>query len=221
MIKAVIFDFDGLIVDTESVWFEAYKEVLQRYEVELTLQKFSEVVGTSDEILFDFINSNLKEPIEKELIEQMAKGLVDEKLLEPALRENVEDYLISAKNVGLQIALASSSSREWVESFLKKLNIYEYFSVIKTKDDVKKVKPDPELYLKAIEEIGVQASEAVAFEDSLNGLTAATKAGLHCVIVPNQVTSHLKFENHSLRLSSMAEKSLEDVIKHLTNKLID
>ncbi|PEC48873.1 HAD family hydrolase [Bacillus sp. AFS077874] len=221
MIKAVIFDFDGLIVDTESVWFEAYKEVLQRYEVELTLQKFSEVIGTSDEILFNFINSNLKEPIEKELIEQMAKGLVDEKLLEPALRENVEDYLISAKNAGLQIALASSSSREWVESFLKKLNIYEYFSVIKTKDDVKKVKPDPELYLKAIEEIGVQASEAVAFEDSLNGLIAATKAGLHCVIVPNQVTSHLKFENHSLRLSSMAEKSLEDVIKHLTNKLID
>ncbi|PFH88684.1 HAD family hydrolase [Bacillus sp. AFS088145] len=218
MIKAVIFDFDGLIVDTESVWFEAYNEVLQRYEVELTLQKFSEVVGTSDEILFDFINSNLKEPIEKELIEQMAKELVDEKLLEPALRESVEDYLISAKNAGLQIALASSSSREWVESFLKKLNIYEYFSVIKTKNDVKKVKPDPELYLKAIEEIGVQASEAVAFEDSLNGLIAATKAGLHCVIVPNQVTSHLEFENHSLRLSSMAEKTLEDVIKHITNK---
>jgi putative hydrolase of the HAD superfamily len=218
MIKAVIFDFDGLIVDTESVWFEAYKDVLQRYEVELTLQKFSEVVGTSDEILFDFINSNLKEPIEKGLIEQMAKELVDEKLLEPALRENVEDYLISAKNAGLQIALASSSSREWVESFLKKLNIYEYFSVIKTKDDVKKVKPDPELYLKAIEEIGVQASEAIAFEDSLNGLIAATNAGLHCVIVPNQVTSHLEFENHSLRLSSMAEKSLVDVIKHITNK---
>ncbi|UPM52724.1 HAD family hydrolase [Gottfriedia acidiceleris] len=218
MIKAVIFDFDGLIVDTESVWFEAYKEVLHRYEVELTLQKFSEVVGTSDEILFDFINSNLKEPIEKELIEQMAKELVDVKLLEPALRESVEDYLISAKNAGLQIALASSSSRQWVESFLKKLNIYEYFSVIKTKGDVKKVKPDPELYLKAIEEIGVQASEAIAFEDSLNGLIAATKAGLHCVIVPNRVTSHLEFENHSLRLSSMAEKSLEDVIKHITNK---
>jgi len=218
MIKAVIFDFDGLIVDTESVWFEAYKEVLQRYEVVLTLQKFSEVVGTSDEILFDFINLNLKEPIEKKLIEQMAKELVDEKLLKPVLRESVEDYLISAKNAGLQIALASSSSREWVESFLKKLTIYEYFSVIKTKDDVKKVKPDPELYLKAIEEIGVQASEAIAFEDSLNGLIAATKAGLNCVIVPNQVTSHLEFENHSLRLSSMAEKSLEDVIKHITNK---
>ncbi|MFB7140814.1 HAD family hydrolase [Gottfriedia sp. NPDC056225] len=216
MIKAVIFDFDGLIVDTESVWYEAYKEVLNRYEVELTLQKFSEVVGTSDEILFEYINSNLKEPIEKENIEQMAKELVDEKLLEPVLRESVEDYLISAKNAGLQIALASSSSREWVQSFLEKLNIYKYFSVIKTKDDVAKVKPDPELYLKAIEEIGVDVTEAVAFEDSLNGLIAATKAGLQCVIVPNSVTSHLAFENHSLRLSSMAEKSLEDVIEQLS-----
>jgi len=214
MIKAVIFDFDGLIVDTESVWFEAYKEVLLRYDVELTLQKFSEVVGTSDEVLFNYIDSNLKEPIEKEMIEQLAKELVDEKLLEPVLRESVEDYLIAAKNAGLHIGLASSSSREWVESFLKKLNIYEYFSVIKTKDDVTKVKPDPELYLKAIEEIGVQVTEAIAFEDSLNGLIAATKAGLHCVIVPNSVTSHLEFENHSLRLSSMAEKSLVDVIKH-------
>ncbi|PGS53480.1 HAD family phosphatase [Bacillus sp. AFS041924] len=214
MIKAVIFDFDGLIVDTESVWFEAYKEVLLRYDVELTLQKFSEVVGTSDEVLFNYIDSNLKEPIEKEMIEQLAKELVDEKLLEPVLRESVEDYLIAAKNAGLHIGLASSSSREWVESFLKKLNIYEYFSVIKTKDDVTKVKPDPELYLKAIEEIGVQVTKAIAFEDSLNGLIAATKAGLHCVIVPNSVTSHLEFENHSLRLSSMAEKSLVDVIKH-------
>ncbi|PEJ57251.1 HAD family hydrolase [Bacillus sp. AFS002410] len=216
MIKAVIFDFDGLIVDTESVWYEAYKEVLNRYKVELTLQKFSEVVGTSDEILFEYINSNLKEPIEKEIIEQMAKELVDEKLLEPVLRESVEDYLISAKNAGLQIALASSSSREWVQSFLEKLNIYEYFSVIKTKEDVAKVKPDPELYLKAIEEIGVDVTEAIAFEDSLNGLIAATKAGLQCVIVPNSVTSHLAFENHSLRISSMAEKSLEDVIEQLS-----
>ena len=60
MIKAIVFDFDGLIVDTEVVWFEAYKEVLLQYEVELTLQKFSEVVGTSDEVLYEYINTNLK-----------------------------------------------------------------------------------------------------------------------------------------------------------------
>ncbi|WP_088072264.1 HAD family hydrolase [Gottfriedia luciferensis] len=215
MIKAIIFDFDGLIVDTESVWFEAYKEVLLQYEVELTLQKFSEVIGTTDEILYEYINSNAKVPIVREKIEQLVKEIVKQKLIKPVLRENVEDYLKSAKNAGLQIGLASSSSKEWVESFLKKLNIFDYFSVIKTSDDVSKVKPDPELYLKAIEELGVQVNEAIAFEDSLNGLIAARKAGLKCVIVPNSVTTHLEFENYSLRLSSMAEKTLDDVINHL------
>lgn len=215
MIKAIIFDFDGLIVDTESVWFEAYKEVLLQYEVELTLQKFSEVIGTTDEVLYEYINSNAKVPIDREKIEQLVKEIVKQKLFKPVLRENVEDYLKSAKNAGLLIGLASSSSREWVESFLKKLNIFDYFSVIKTSEDVSKVKPDPELYLKAIEELGVEVNEAIAFEDSLNGLIAARKAGLKCVIVPNSVTTHLEFENYSLRLSSMAEKTLDDVINYL------
>lgn len=215
MIKAIIFDFDGLIVDTESVWFDAYREVLMEYEFDLSLEKFSEVIGTHDDILYDYLMQNIKIPFERELIESTVEKLVKTKLDEPALRENVEDYLITAKEAGLIIGLASSSSREWVEGFLKKLNIYEYFSVIKTREDVSNVKPNPELYCKAIEELGVTASEAIAFEDSLNGLIAAREAGLRCVIVPNSVTSHLAFENYSLRLSSMAEKSLTDVMNHI------
>ena len=215
MIKAIIFDFDGLIVDTESVWFDAYREVLMEYEFDLSLEKFSEVIGTHDDVLYDYLKQNIKIPFEKELIESSVEKLVKTKLDEPALRENVEDYLVAAKESGLIIGLASSSSREWVEGFLKKLNIYEYFSVIKTREDVSNVKPNPELYCKAIEELGVNASEAIAFEDSLNGLIAAREAGLRCVIVPNSVTSHLAFENYSLRLSSMAEKSLTDVMNHI------
>ncbi len=215
MIKAIIFDFDGLIVDTESVWFDAYREVLLEYEFDLSLEKFSEVIGTHDDILYDYLKQNIKIPFERDLIESSVEKLVKTKLDEPALRENVEDYLITAKEAGLIIGLASSSSREWVEGFLKKLNIYEYFSVIKTREDVSNVKPNPELYCKAIEELGVTASEAIAFEDSLNGLIAAREAGLRCVIVPNSVTSHLAFENYSLRLSSMAEKSLTDVMNHI------
>ncbi|WP_142288187.1 HAD family phosphatase [Bacillus sp. EAC] len=213
--KAIIFDFDGLIVDTESVWFDAYREVLLEYEFDLSLEKFSEVIGTHDDILYDYLKQNIKIPFERDLIESSVEKLVKTKLDEPALRENVEDYLITAKEAGLIIGLASSSSREWVEGFLKKLNIYEYFSVIKTREDVSNVKPNPELYCKAIEELGVTASEAIAFEDSLNGLIAAREAGLRCVIVPNSVTSHLAFENYSLRLSSMAEKSLTDVMNHI------
>ena len=216
MIKAIIFDFDGLIIDTESVWFEAYKEVLVDYEIKLTLEKFSEVVGTHDDVLFSYIEENCSIPFDRESLESKVSALVQVKLRDAVLRESVEDYLLAAKQAGLKIGLASSSSRAWVEGFLKQMNIYDYFEVIKTKEDVSDVKPDPELYLKAIEALGIEATEAVAFEDSLNGLLAARKAGLHCVIVPNSVTAHLMFEDYSLRLSSMAEKSLEDVINHLS-----
>jgi len=216
VIKAIIFDFDGLIIDTESVWFEAYKEVLVDYEIKLTLEKFSEVVGTHDDVLFSYIEENCSIPFDRESLESKVSALVQVKLRDAVLRESVEDYLLAAKQAGLKIGLASSSSRAWVEGFLKQMNIYDYFEVIKTKEDVSDVKPDPELYLKAIEALGIEATEAVAFEDSLNGLLAARKAGLHCVIVPNSVTAHLMFEDYSLRLSSMAEKSLEDVINHLS-----
>ena len=100
-------------------------------------------------------------------------------------------------------------------SFLEELQIREYFEVIKTREDVEKVKPDPALYRVAIEELGIKPSEAVVFEDSLNGLRAAVAAGLTCVVVPNDVTRNLPFENHHLRIESMREKSLKEVLQSI------
>lgn len=214
--KAVIFDFDGLIVDTETIWFEAYKEVLEKgYGINLTLQQFSKVIGTEDTELFAYIQENLSIPVIPEVIENSVKELVLEKTKEPATREGVRDYLKEAKELGLKIGLASSSTREWVEGFLQRLDILKYFDVIKTRDDVSKVKPDPELYIQAVKALDIKPSEAVAFEDSLNGLKAAREAGVHCVVVPNQVTSHLEFYGHSHRLSSMAEIKLKQLLQKI------
>ena len=80
------------------------------------------------------------------------------------------------------------------------------------------VKPDPELYLKAVEALGVSPEEAVAFEDSLNGLTAARSAGIRCVIFPNPVTANLAFEDYSLRFSSMTECPLDQLIGRLSEE---
>lgn len=215
MIKAIIFDFDGLIVDTESVWYEAYRDVLLEYELELSLEKFSEVIGTHDTVLYSYIQENLKKPVENEQIEKLALELFHKKMVQPVLREHVEEYLLAAKKSGLKIGLASSSSRKWVEGYLKRLNIFQYFDVIKTRDDVSNVKPDPELYNKAIDALGIQSSEAIAFEDSLNGLKAARKAGLKCVIVPNSVTANLPFEDFSIRLSSMKDMTLKELLQEI------
>ncbi|PUB12260.1 HAD family hydrolase [Paenisporosarcina sp. OV554] len=215
MIKAVIFDFDGLIIDTETVWYEAFREALYQFEVDLTIEQFALVIGTDDAVLDKYILDNIKESSTISEIKELASKLFHEKIGQPILREGVLDYLITAKEAGIKIGLASSSKRNWVEKFLMQLHILPYFEVIKTRDDVTTVKPDPELYLQAIKALGVQPEEAVAFEDSLNGLKAARAAGLKCVIFPNPVTTNLAFEDFSLRLFSMAEKPLEFILKEL------
>lgn len=216
MIKAIVFDFDGLIIDTETVWYNAFKDVLRDYDLDFPMEVFTKCVGTHDRAIHEFIEEKLGlESIETimNLAKENHRSEVD--LLE--IREGVKDYLSAAKEMGLKIGLASSSNREWVEGFLTKLQIIDFFDTIKTGDEVEKVKPDPTLYINALEALNVKGSEAVAFEDSANGAKAAIAAGMKCVIVPNEVTKEISFEKYHLRINSMGEMSLAEVIKHIDN----
>jgi putative hydrolase of the HAD superfamily len=215
-IKAVIFDFDGLIVDTESIWYEVYKETVLEYGVELALEEFAKIIGTTDEVLYSYLQAHATKPFTRDEIENAAHDLYKTKIDTLTLREGVEHYLKEAKELGLKIGLASSSSRAWVTSYLDKYEILNYFEVIKTKDDVAKVKPDPELYVQALHGLGVTPEEAIAFEDSVNGSTAAIKAGIPCVIVPNPVTEQLAFTSYSFRLTSMNDMPLSVLLDKLS-----
>ena len=223
MIKAVIFDFDGLIVDTESAWYEAFKDVFRQYGVDLPLPLWARCIGTTFEAFdpFAYLEEQLQRKIDKEAVDQKTKERHDFLMASRGLRPGVRQYLEAAKRQHLGIGLASSSSRSWVEPYLKQYGIIQYFDAILTADHVKKVKPDPELYLKALSSLNVKGEEAVAFEDSLNGLRAAKAAGLYCVVVPNQVTDFMPFENHDLKLGSMEELPLEQVIAAITCKAGD
>ncbi|ANF94773.1 HAD family hydrolase [Paenibacillus bovis] len=214
-IKAIIFDFDGLILDTESVWFECYQEILSRYEMELTLEHFAPSIGTHGNDFIDYVEKTIGKPGIGRIIDQEVYVLHQQKMQLIEAREGVADYLHTAREMELRIGLATSSNRAWIERFLGKLGLREYFEVIKTSDDVSAVKPDPELYLRVVDELGVKPEEALAFEDSLNGLRAAKAAGLHCAIVPNPVTSLLPFEHYDLRLDSMAEMPLGAVLERI------
>ncbi|AUD22364.1 HAD family hydrolase [Bacillus sp. HBCD-sjtu] len=215
MMKAIIFDFDGLIVDTETIWFHSFRDAVREYGGDLPLEEFAKCIGTTDDVLYEYLNEQLKEKFDKYALKEKVKNLHKEKMKIPEARDGVKEYLQEAKEMGLKIALASSSSREWVIPFLEELQIRDYFEVIKTREDVEKVKPDPALYRVAIEDLGIDSSEAVVFEDSLNGLKAAIAAGLTCVVVPNDVTRNLPFENHHLRIESMKDKSLKEVLQNI------
>ncbi|EKN69085.1 haloacid dehalogenase-like hydrolase family protein [Neobacillus bataviensis LMG 21833] len=211
--KAIIFDFDGLIVDTESIWYECFREVLAAKGLDLTIEQFSNVVGTTGDVLYDYIRRSLPSPVSLEEIRRSAHVLFSAKMGDPVLRDGVENYLKEANDLGLKIGLASSSSRDWVEGYLRKLQIFDCFDAIKTRDDVVEVKPHPALYLKTLEALSVSPSEAVAFEDSRNGLLAAVAAGLPCIMVPNGVTAHLDFTEAIHQIPSMAEVKLGEILK--------
>lgn len=196
MIKAIIFDFDGTILDTETAWYEAFRGAYSARGAELTLETFSTCIGTSLDAFnpYEFINTLIEQPVKPAEFKQEVHQRHNALMKTVQIRPGIEDYLKAAKNAGLKIGLASSSSRIWIDKHLKLLKIGSYFDCICTSDDVAKVKPDPELYLKAMERLGVKPQETVAIEDSPNGSRAAIAAGMYCVVVPNQVTKLLAFE---------------------------
>lgn len=214
MIKAVIFDFDGLILDTETPWFYAYKRVLQEeYQFELLLDDFVQCVGADNNVLFDFLEKKLGKELDRSKVETKAVEIHAKSIKTLKAREGVRNYLESARELGLKIALCTSSKHSWVSQHLTNLNLYSYFDYFITQDDVEKIKPNPELFLKTLEVLDIKPDEAIVFEDSMNGLLSARKAKIPVVVIPNPVTEHLPFNDYLLRINSMKEYSLTDIIQ--------
>lgn len=212
MIKAVVFDFDGLILDTEYALYEAFCELLEMTTDELPIKEYATYIGSDGERLYNYLLNKANHSLTFEELVEKSHILHKQRLLQPIAREGVEDYLQAAKAKGLKIGLATSSNREWIHHFLTELNLIDYFDVLSTKDDVENVKPDPAVYENVIRQFGISPDEAIAFEDSGNGSKAAIAAGLHCVIVPNRITENLPFENYKLRLTNMKEMNFTDVL---------
>lgn len=214
-IQAVIFDFDGLIVDTETHEYRVLEAIFQEHQAELPLEVWGQCVGTHASAFdaYAYLEECIGRPVDRELIKQQRIESFNRRIQNEQALPGVEAYLQAAKRLGLKIGLASSSRREWVMRFLTQLDLTDYFACIRTAEDVERVKPDPALYLRALECLDVRPEQSIAFEDSPNGALAAKRAGMKCVIVPNYVTSALTFGEHDLRLVSMAEMELERVIE--------
>jgi HAD superfamily hydrolase (TIGR01509 family) len=214
-IKALIFDFDGLILDTEAPDYESWQQVYQSHGCELAIDAWGQIVGGTGASDFDphsHLESLCGKTLDRdEIWMDRRKAYLDTITAQPVL-PGVVDMLDDAKSHGLRLAVASSSPESWVRGHLARLGLYQRFDAIKTADDVKRTKPDPELYVAALTALGVQPTEAVVFEDSPNGVTAAKAAGIFCVAVPNRVTALMKLDHADLRVDSMAELRLQDLI---------
>jgi HAD superfamily hydrolase (TIGR01509 family) len=213
VIDAVIFDFDGLIFDSETHEYETVREVFVDHGHELELEVWSQCVGREPGF-FDPI-AHLEElagrPLDREALTELRRRRFFERIEGEGPIAGVEETLKAARGLGLKVGLASSSPREWVEPQLRKLGLLHYFDCIRTRDDVEHAKPAPDLYLAAVACLGVSPDRAVAFEDSPNGALAARRAGLYCVVVPNRITAALEFGEHDLRLDSLLDAPLSEL----------
>ncbi|KEQ24341.1 HAD family hydrolase [Paenibacillus tyrfis] len=223
MIKAVIFDFDGLILDTETPEFESFREMYRMHGSELTLEVWGACIGTGPGAFnpYDDLEKRLGTAYDREVARAQRKAFYELNMQGADVRPGVRAYLKQAQQLGLRIGLASSSSRAWVTGHLERFGLLSFFECIRTSDDVAQVKPDPELYRLVLKELGVAPEEAVAFEDSPNGLLAAKRAGMHGVIVPNPVTVRLEFGPYDMRLDSMEQMELKELIGRLNDRSSD
>lgn len=216
MYKAVVLDFDGLIFDTESVHTTIYQEMFESYNLEFPFKEWIQNIGTKANFsIYDLLEKEI-EQIDRAQLKKMNKEKLETLLNTLKVRPGVENYLKEAQAMNLKIGLASSSDYNWVSNHLNRLGLIHYFECIMTSDDVVEVKPNPELYLLAANELGVEPESCIAFEDSANGSLAAKRAGLTCVIVPNDTTKHLTFPEVDYRLSSMTDCALSDLLGKLT-----
>ena len=220
MIRALIFDFDGLILETEEPVYQSWQEIFQEYGCTFTFDLFSAHIGTTDGAFNPLVEleSQVGKPLPGREIHQRQQAREMELVLKRSILPGVLDYLESAKAMGLKIGLASSSECAWVTGHLSRLGLIDYFDSIKGSDDVQNTKPDPELFLTSINDLGVSPDQAVVFEDSVNGIIAAKKAGLQCVWVPNILTNRLSTDLADIRLKSLEDIPLFELLQILDNQ---
>ena len=217
MLRALLFDFDGLILDTETPVYRSWQELYESFGVRLELSTWGRTVGTisGEQYHFESLERQLGRSVDRLTLSPLRlQREVELIAAQPAL-PGVLAYLQDARRLGLKTGLASSASCDWVTGHLERLGLIHFFDHIWASDDVDQVKPNPELYLALLNALGVPAGEALALEDSPIGVRAAQGAGIFCVAVPNPLTRQLSLEHADLYLDSLAAISLEALIRQV------
>lgn len=194
-LQGILFDFDGLILDTETPIFQAWKRKFKEYGQELLLEEWAQILGKSNQELGP-VEGLLKEITDPDAKKRVLAEVAQEEralVLEQNPLPGAVELIIRAQREGLKLGIVSSSDQDWVHGHLDRLNLLDYFDHTSCADEVEEAKPDPALYLLGLEKIGVDPGRVVVLEDSPNGVLAAKRAGLYCIAVPNQLTSRLPF----------------------------
>jgi HAD superfamily hydrolase (TIGR01509 family) len=205
-IAAVLFDFDGILVDTEWAIYQAWRRTFEAHGQHLALDVYTRCIGS------DFATWSPKTHLEEltgsafdwhDLDARRQKEIVADLQHEGPMPGAVE-WLDQLRTQGMPCAVVSSSSHHWVDGWLERLGLTHYFNEIVCRGDAPRIKPAPDLFLEAARRLGVPAEDCLVVEDSLNGLKAAKEAGMLVWAIPNRVTDHLNFHQADRIFKSLA-----------------
>ncbi|MGH2448056.1 MAG: HAD family hydrolase [Chloroflexota bacterium] len=214
-IRGLLFDFDGLVLETEAPAFQSWHEVYEVHGGLLSLESWARVLGgTGREI--DHIAELERIAGFKLDGETIYRGRLERKQAlcdKQEILPGVMDYITEGIERGFKLAIVSSSPHEWVDRYLTRLGLMNDFDTVVCGEDGARAKPYPDLYERALADLGLGADEAIAFEDSPNGITAAQAAGIFCVAVPNAVSARFSTEHADLKLGSLADMRLGELVR--------
>ena len=216
MLGAVIFDFDGVIVDTETPLFTAWQRVYEHFGVEpIALAEWADSLGRHDddpELLDPLarLQAAYDCPLDVEHVQDIRRALRDHAVDQLPTQPGVVALLDSADALGLPVAIASSSPPDWIERHLGQRGLLERFPIVSCAGDGVPGKPDPAVYLRAADALHVDARTCLAFEDSPHGTTAAKRAGMACVAVPTTLGASLDFSHADRVVATLDDVTLPD-----------
>ena len=222
MLKAVIFDFDGVLVDSEKLHLQAFNKVLSRFKIEISTQEYYEkFLGLSDRELLEVINNRgknlaLTHNQFKQLLQSKAEAFKNIATTGAPVIAGVPEFLKMLADNQIPMAICSGALLPEIEILLKGANLREYFDVIVSAEQVKKSKPDPEGFILALELLNkklftpIEPSDCIVIEDSHWGLEAAKKAGMHPVAVTNSYSAD-QLKPADKVVGNLSELTLDDL----------
>jgi HAD superfamily hydrolase (TIGR01509 family) len=217
-IHAILFDFDGVILDTETPEVQVWKRIYAEYGFEYPVERALGTIGYLGYPSFDpalNLHEWAHDSLDLDALHARHRSESDVLIEQEPIGEGVLDTISEARRLGLQVAVASSSPHTWVQPHLARLGLMQHFDQIVTSDYVEpgRVKPHPDIYLKALELLDVTAAQAIAIEDSLPGIQAAQTAGIFAVAVPNPITALVDLSRANLVIKSLSALPLRDLIE--------
>jgi HAD superfamily hydrolase (TIGR01509 family) len=210
MIRALIFDFDGLVLDTETALIDAYGDVHAAHGIPFDRALFVRSVGHAD-YAFDPWR-RFGPAAGRDALEAERRAFNRVRSEAAPILPGVVALIDQALEAGLRIGLASNSSHGHVEGHLGRLGLLGRFAFVACREDVASPKPEPDLYRLVLNRFGLGGTEAIALEDSSTGVLAAKRAGLWVVAVPNPSTGHHDLAKADLRVGSLADCRLPELL---------